>query len=464
MLDNIECRYYNETKENIDTRYKVAWRGSECGLEERYMKTKTTKRVFRWFSYGECDRFAEYLNRQSKNGWHFRGYRIGLVFEKGKPEDRIYSVEVFPKGQEFDRQADSDALEYADYCAAAGWTLVDSWRKFCVFCREEEDAVPIVSPEEKLTNIWKAEMREPLTTIVWVLVYAILAWLFTFGGQNTVWITDDVCVFSIFVAGVLGVLSVVELAALGVWYYVSKRTISGGGKVRYAWKKVVLTLAAYIGLFGLYAVGVIERRGTFLITLTVLLICLVLRDFVLNVWRPSRTENRTFRMVFSIAAGVVAYGAVFFGAQSMESQSEYAAVQEDAVPLVQAEYLAGHSQFDSAVRKNSKGILAEQETYRVMSHATGETQDELIYSIYQSNYEKILDLIWNANQKRTRNQQQQDCGKIYGNPVFKATVRDEDTGFEQESYYIRYPGKIVTVFLQQQLEEEQVRQIVEKME
>ena len=77
-------------------------------------KKKRTRRVFKDFGYLECDAFAEYLHGMSMKGWHFREWRLGLVFEKGEPEDVCYCVEVFPKGSEMDTKPEEPAEEYAD--------------------------------------------------------------------------------------------------------------------------------------------------------------------------------------------------------------------------------------------------------------------------------------------------------------------------------------------------------------
>ena len=84
------------------------------------------KRIPNFFSYRDCDDFANYLNRQAKKGWHFREFRLGLVFEKGEPRDTFYRVEVFPKGSEDDRKGNRDTEEYADYCREAGCKFVYS--------------------------------------------------------------------------------------------------------------------------------------------------------------------------------------------------------------------------------------------------------------------------------------------------------------------------------------------------
>ena len=48
-----------------------------------------------------------------------------------------------------DTRPEPDTEEFADYCAAAGWEFIDSSRKFVVFKKIRQDAVPIFTEEEK---------------------------------------------------------------------------------------------------------------------------------------------------------------------------------------------------------------------------------------------------------------------------------------------------------------------------
>ncbi len=81
------------------------------------------RRSINTFCYRDCDAFAEFLHSQSLQGWHFKEFRLGLLFEKGEPADIFYAVEVFPKGTEMDTRPERDTEEYAEYCEAAGWRL-----------------------------------------------------------------------------------------------------------------------------------------------------------------------------------------------------------------------------------------------------------------------------------------------------------------------------------------------------
>ena len=115
--------------------------------------------VFKKYHYRECDSFADYLERMAAKGWIFKGWRLGLVFYKDQPRKETYAAEIFPEGDENDKRPEPNTQEYARYCEEAGWELVDSTGKFCVFRKIREDAVPIVTEEERYENVRKAEWK-----------------------------------------------------------------------------------------------------------------------------------------------------------------------------------------------------------------------------------------------------------------------------------------------------------------
>ncbi len=114
------------------------------------------KHVFRRYANSDCDAMALYLEQMAARGWHFRGWGLGMEFEEGEPSEVRYDVQVFNNNSESQIKPGDDTFEYAAYCEAAGWTLVDSMGKLVVFRAKEREAVPIVSKEEKFGNIKKA--------------------------------------------------------------------------------------------------------------------------------------------------------------------------------------------------------------------------------------------------------------------------------------------------------------------
>lgn len=139
---------------------------------------KNTKTVRRRFDYRQCDDFAAYLNYMARQGWHFKEFRSKLVFEKGEPEDAVYAVEIFTDGTAHDMRPSYKAENFAEYCQAAGWHLIDQRVKWCVLKRTREDAVPIFTDEERFENV-KSVTYCPSRKILFLqlLFLPIIFWL-----------------------------------------------------------------------------------------------------------------------------------------------------------------------------------------------------------------------------------------------------------------------------------------------
>lgn len=117
---------------------------------------KDKKVVYKAFDYTSCDDFARYLEAMARKGWHFSQWTTGLVFERGEPQDVTYAVEVFIDGSEQDIRPGIHTLNFADYCEAAGWKLMDAKRKFVIFRKISDNAEPILTPRERVNNAARA--------------------------------------------------------------------------------------------------------------------------------------------------------------------------------------------------------------------------------------------------------------------------------------------------------------------
>lgn len=127
------------------------------------------KWVPKTYSYLQCDEMADWLGTMASKGWRFSCFRFGFLFEKCQPMEDAYDVQVFLKNQEGDLAPNEDTLDFAQFCAAAGWELVDSKGRFVVFRQIHGDAVPIYTPPEKLDAVFRAEIKKRL----WLLPSAI---------------------------------------------------------------------------------------------------------------------------------------------------------------------------------------------------------------------------------------------------------------------------------------------------
>ena len=238
---------------------------------------KKIRRAFQPFRYVECDEFAKYLHGMSLKGWHFKAWSAGLSLEKGEPADITYDVEVFPKGTEMDTRPEDDAQEYAEYCQAAGWQFIDGQRKFCIFRKMEDDAPPIVTEEEKLKNIRKAEGRVLLSNVLFLVFFTALQYAQLFTQVERFFV--NIWIFILAVVSLITVVRIAQLIYLNIWYVSMKRRIRQGRPIRFygrkgRWLYGALTLLLFAG--GVIFFGMEKNKmGIFIFIIGIALVMLL---------------------------------------------------------------------------------------------------------------------------------------------------------------------------------------------
>ena len=81
------------------------------------------KVIFGNFHYRECDNLALYLEKMARQGWIFKDWRLGMVFEKEEPQNLEYAVEVFQKETKMtqNRNLKQRSLPYTAVRPAGSW-------------------------------------------------------------------------------------------------------------------------------------------------------------------------------------------------------------------------------------------------------------------------------------------------------------------------------------------------------
>ena len=396
---------------------------------------KTRKRSLKYFHYRECDAFAEYLHQQSLKGWHFKEWRLGLVFEQGEPEDIEYTVEVFPKGSEQDLRPGEDTKEYAEYCEAAGWKLVDAHGKFCIFRKLRKDAVPIVESEERFENIRKAELawwgNRSLMAILLAPIYFFEFWKLNF----EVWIFTDVMLLFLALFLILAIGAICEGIQLAVWCKGKRRKLAKGERIHYGncgtvgIRRIIFSIA----MLGFAIIG-IEQQSWVAISLVVTIALLGMVSGIVSIWRPLSTENTIFTLIAVLGIFIVMMGATF----SHFNQEQ--PIQEISDNHVVEERMAG------IFGKGEWGVITWP--YEVLD-----------YKLYHSPHTWITDEIW--RQEYDYLKEGRDCKEIWD---AEAAYVIGDSGFYW--YCIRFAEDVVTLHVdaEQELDAEEILKLKEQLQ
>ena len=339
------------------------------------MRNKEGKKItyrFVSFRYIERGAFAEYLHRMSLKGWHFAGWKLGMVFGRGEPEDIVYDVEIFSEAREKDLRPVEETEEYAEYCRAAGWEFIDANRKFCVFRKVSEDAVPIVTEEERVEEIWKAEGKRLIFPTIIFGLFALDSSINAVKTGLENWIFSDLSLFILMILPAYFLENVLQWVFALKWYLTGKKRISSGKPVRYGlrigyriWNAFVYAALAVL-IIGLYSLGMYK---TAVVALAMWVFFGVLQAAE-NYFRPGRKNGKRIRTIGCVSCIAISFLLLAF------------------VPE------------NTSYKEINHSILGSTEEGSFLLADSEEGEDvQFSYYLYRTDYPWIADLVW-TSQKR----------------------------------------------------------------
>lgn len=268
------------------------------------------KTVYKNFDYTQCNEFATFLSEMAALGWHFKEWSLGLIFESGEKKKVEYAVEIFIHGKEEDLRPEPQTEEFAEYCEAAGWEFVDAKRKFCIFKKIREDAMEIVTPEERIENIKNAELgwiNSAKGLHMWVFIYTLIqsssdmrTW--AFNGMEQIVLLSLLVSFG---------FALYETMRIKRWAKEQKQGLLEGKKI-VSLKTEKITRIVITSIVAVNFVGycILKKSYIGLVVLFAITICLVLLDIFAKKYRPSR-ESRSL-IVAGLFLSVIVIFAIAF--------------------------------------------------------------------------------------------------------------------------------------------------------
>ena len=417
---------------------------------------KTKKTTFKVFDYMHCDDFAKYLERMAAKGWHFKEWGAGLKFEKGEPEQVTYAVEVFNKAKETDLRPEPNTKEFAEYCEAAGWKLVDAKQKFCIFKKVDENAVDILTPEERVENSWKATYS--FSAFLLLVLYGInmaLQFRNLFGPMFSYSIFSTLSLFNVSVWTFLFLTQLMKfVSAVTVKMKLLKQIKSGReiyigtnkeGKKR--WNGHTFSVMILMMLCLIMLVMLEDTR------LVIYYVFLMVGTFafvtILAKARPDAETNMIIQVVFTI---VYMFLIILIPFMIFTNDREKRNNIEN-VPLTISDYKEGLEDTDDISISLNKNILGSKEHYWVYGE-----EESISYEIYRSKHSWILNRIWEDEADKKQNENKTDYTNAW----------EADIAFRNEigDYYVRYEDSILIFYedMENELDSGQISIIRDRLE
>lgn len=403
---------------------------------------KNRKTVRKAFTYLQCDDFADYLSSMAAQGWHFKEWGTGLVFEKGEPEQAVYAVEVFIHGSDYDLRPGDHTLNFGDYCEEAGWQLVDAKQKFCIFKQIREDAVPIVTQEERLKNASKAFRKqligEVVVSIMWI-VNVLLRFIPKFQ------LIDSLFSNFYLISAAFWVYYFIHTVVRCIWYLVwfhkaKKRIAAGESKVLNRAKETFSNWASSITLIALEICLIAAGGPILLIICLATILVTVISGLLFAKYRPDKDTFIGFQIVMPILLFIT----IICGALFSMAISETEAPSAEEYPLVYEDLQISAGAIKDTSHDSSSSIFGTKDYYSL-----GYADGALTYEVYKTEQDWILDEVWDYERSRKWYDNATDCTEIW----HAETALRSNSG----CYIVRFDDAILVfyTFDDTQLSEEQ---------
>lgn len=392
------------------------------------MKAKK-KTVRKFFSYRNCDDFAAYLNHMARRGWHFREWRAGLVFEQGQPEEAVYAVEVFSKAEETDTRPLPETEEFAEYCEAAGWQFVDACQKFVVFKRVREDAVPIMTDQERFDTISKADGHS-----VWRWLGVSLAWCimqileFRSGFKYSIFRSRELIAAGTWF--LLFVLAAARTIQFLCWKRRCVRRMDRGLKLFFGrdtsakWDLWLYLGILVVQMLCLACIG----EGWISLVILGMVAALVLMGFLIARFRPDAAVSAIIQALGGFAIFIAALTAFTIVGQS-EKQQDLTVVEP---PVVYGDIWEDPGEPKDIYSKRWESFFG---SWNICSLDYEDV--ELYYEVFRSDYDWVLDGVWRDIMKGRATREGTDCTALWDAEIAILSTADY--------YKVRYENTILDI-------------------
>ena len=396
--------------------------------------SRNRKTVYKGFSYLQCDDFAAYLSRMAEQGWHFREWKAGLVFERGEPEKAEYAVEVFIDGSEYDTRPEVHTKEFAAYCEAAGWQMVDAKRKFVIFKKTRQDAVEIMTPRERLDNIAAEEKKDILSKMALSYTWTVLQFLNMFSSSFVNLIFSNTLLLVSALWFTMAVSATIRLFFFLIWKKSCIRKIEndeavyfGAGKNPFAYSNRWNGFLIW-GFLLLYFAGLIlsEDFGI-LIFILAFTVGMGLMGYLIARFRPDAVTNQIIQVIASalLFVGFMTASVLII----ISDNSEKPMLQQD-LPLYYADIGREAGEPVRADVDQSTSLFGTGSRYKVDYKG-----DYLYYDVYTSDHSWVVDRVWNELYDRAIFRNGEDAAQLFG---AEAAIR-ADNGY----YIVKYTDAVL---------------------
>lgn len=459
--------------------------------------SRDTKRELCWYQFDDTEAIARHMEKMAGRGWLLEGVDNWLfTYRRAEPEQVKYTVTFFPEASVFDPAITEGQETYVDYCRAAGWELAAAYGPLQYFRSTRPDPTPIETDEAVKLSAIRRTMRKTAVFSYGLLLALPLLCVPLFLN----WFRHDPMDFfsSTSKLATLTLMAGIALFAAGmlldylIWVLCSKRAVARGGtcarphtRFRLGLSAVAMALCAAV-LAVLFLDPPLARMRPLLITLLLLYGgIMLLGRWVLRHLKKrgtSRGGTKGLYFAFALAAGVAVgvgmpfltgalngAGVIHMGRKPVETYTKtyenvpwtitrdvfYDDLPVTLEDLGYAVTPEDHCTYEAEV---SRSPLAVHAQYTQDALGTDSELPPLTYQTYDTRWPWLLEQSW--EKLLPDDKAPYDPWPLQRMEPAPWGAEEAYREFGYASYYLLYPGRIVTFRLGGEPAPEQLDAIV----
>lgn len=364
------------------------------------MKNKKTKIAFFNFMPYECEAAEEYLEAMAEKGWMLKSVTGAfLKFTQIEAKKIKYSVDVFNKISDLDPEDTDIALEYREYCRAAGWNYVCHKGKIQIFCTEDyENTIDIhTDAEEKFRSVFKASLYSIGGQLFLTLLFIFNLYIQLFEGSTDYALATNLGLFSVIGMASIVIINCIDIINFIIWSIKARLHIKENKIMSYSNGKqiirknmfksgyvlLMLLILLKLTIFGDYE----DKISSVSVLLLILILCLisVFSQIFINKKRCSKNTILAITIVITIVSIFIITSFAANSALKSISKNEQGEerVEKASLTFVDFGYKQNYDknpyiQFDKSIVAKRKNCYLDNEGH------------SLNYTIFESPYPWII--------------------------------------------------------------------------
>ena len=363
---------------------------------------RNKKTVFFLYEPYECSALEEYFEAMAESGWLIKSInRPFLKFEKIEPRKLKFSVDILNKISSYDPDDSEDALDYREYCEAAGWKYICQYKKIQVFYTEDYNSTIDIQTDEveKFKSVVKASLGNVFSYILTVALWVFLIWITLRRGDISYDITSNLMIATLVSVCIGIVIYVSKIMSFIIWFFKARKQVKDNKSMPYNNYKQVkiknsLSILYILIWLGLYCFLLIrdgnnyEKGNSVLVTL--MISAVIISVFIARYVRKKRYSRET-NITLTISGAVVAiFVLLTFTGISIsiddlnEDNINEIAKTKSELTISDFGYKENESDFYGDYQKS---ILAERIYY-----SNRDENNSLSYTVLNSKYPWIVEL------------------------------------------------------------------------